>query len=41
MGLRKEDPALREKIHGAIASMMPDGTFKKIEKQYFAFDIAP
>jgi ABC-type amino acid transport substrate-binding protein len=41
MGLRKGVLALRVTIDGAIASTMKDGTFKKIEQQYFAFDIAP
>ncbi len=40
IGMRKDDTALREKIDGAIASMVKDGTYKKIEQRYFDFDIA-
>ena len=39
IGLRKEDVGLREKIDGAIESMMKDGTYRKIEQRYFNFDI--
>lgn len=40
IGLRKDDVALREKINGAIGSMMKDGTYRTIEKRYFDFDIS-
>ncbi|WJF92095.1 ABC transporter substrate-binding protein [Paraburkholderia bonniea] len=39
IGLRKEDTDLKAKIDGAIASMLKDGTYKKIEKKYFDFDV--
>jgi ABC-type amino acid transport substrate-binding protein len=39
IGLRKDDPALRGKIDQAIASMVKDGTYRKIEQRYFDFDI--
>jgi lysine-arginine-ornithine-binding protein len=39
IGLRKEDTALKTKIDGAIAAMIKDGTYKKIEKKYFDFDV--
>ncbi|HTR08611.1 MAG TPA: ABC transporter substrate-binding protein [Paraburkholderia sp.] len=39
IGLRKEDTALKTKIDGAIAGMLKDGTYKKIEKKYFDFDV--
>lgn len=40
IGMRKDDTVLREKIDGAIASMMKDGTYRKIEQRYFDFDIS-
>ncbi|HKT93548.1 MAG TPA: ABC transporter substrate-binding protein [Paraburkholderia sp.] len=39
IGLRKEDTALKTKIDGAIAGIIKDGTYKKIEKKYFDFDV--
>ncbi|AIO43665.1 ABC transporter substrate-binding protein [Burkholderia cenocepacia] len=39
IGLRKEDADLKAKLDQAIADMQKDGTFKKIEQKYFAFDI--
>jgi lysine-arginine-ornithine-binding protein len=39
IGMRKDDKALREKIDGAIASMVKDGTYRKIEQRYFDFEI--
>ncbi|MCP3713219.1 ABC transporter substrate-binding protein [Paraburkholderia sp. CNPSo 3274] len=39
IGLRKEDAALKTKIDGAIAGIIKDGTYKKIEKKYFDFDV--
>jgi lysine/arginine/ornithine transport system substrate-binding protein len=39
IGLRKEDTDLQTKINGAIAAMIKDGTYKKIEAKYFDFDV--
>ncbi|WP_213763848.1 ABC transporter substrate-binding protein [Caballeronia sp. dw_19] len=39
IGLRKDEPALREKINQAIAGIIKDGTYQKIEHRYFDFDI--
>ncbi|WP_321810145.1 MULTISPECIES: ABC transporter substrate-binding protein [unclassified Burkholderia] len=39
IGMRKEDTDLKAKIDAAIGDMIKDGTYKKIEKKYFAFDI--
>jgi len=39
IGLRKEDVALKNQIDKAIAGMLKDGTYKKIEKKYFTFDV--
>ncbi|SDD91375.1 ABC transporter substrate-binding protein [Paraburkholderia lycopersici] len=39
IGLRKEDTALKTKIDGAIAGILKDGTYQKIEKKYFDFDV--
>ncbi|AOK32392.1 ABC transporter substrate-binding protein [Burkholderia singularis] len=39
IGLRKEDTDLKAKIDGAIAAMVKDGTYKKISKKYFDFDV--
>jgi lysine/arginine/ornithine transport system substrate-binding protein len=39
IGLRKEDTDLKAKIDTAIADMIKDGTYKKIEKKYFDFDV--
>lgn len=39
IGLRKEDTALKAAIDKAIAAMLKDGTYKKIEKKYFSFDV--
>jgi ABC-type amino acid transport substrate-binding protein len=39
IGMRKDDKALREKIDGAIASMVKDGTYRKIQQRYFDFEI--
>src|SRR6202161_3497800 len=38
IGLRKEDTDLKAQIDKAIASIIKDGTYKKLEKKYFAFD---
>jgi lysine/arginine/ornithine transport system substrate-binding protein len=39
IGLRKEDADLKAKIDKAIADMIKDGTYKKIEAKYFDFDV--
>ncbi|SDC14140.1 ABC transporter substrate-binding protein [Paraburkholderia lycopersici] len=39
IGLRKEDGDLKTKIDKAIADMIKDGTYKKIEARYFDFDV--
>jgi lysine/arginine/ornithine transport system substrate-binding protein len=39
IGLRKEDADLKTKIDKAIADMIKDGTYKKIEAKYFDFDV--
>ncbi|VEB40782.1 Lysine-arginine-ornithine-binding periplasmic protein precursor [Chromobacterium violaceum] len=39
IGLRKEDKDLKAGIDKAIADMLKDGTYKKIEKKYFTFDV--
>ncbi|MDN0075324.1 ABC transporter substrate-binding protein [Crenobacter sp. SG2303] len=39
VGLRKEDNELREAINKAIDGIIKDGTYKKIEQKYFAFDM--
>ncbi|NWK78158.1 ABC transporter substrate-binding protein [Aquitalea sp. LB_tupeE] len=39
IGLRKEDTDLKAAIDKAIAAMIKDGTYKKIEKKYFTFDV--
>lgn len=39
VGLRKDDPELREAINRALAAMHKDGTYDTIQKKYFTFDI--
>jgi len=39
VGLRKEDTDLKAAINKAIASMLKDGTYKKISGKYFDFDV--
>lgn len=39
IGLRKEDVELKTKIDKAIADMIKDGSYQKIEKKYFDFDV--
>jgi lysine-arginine-ornithine-binding protein len=39
IGLRKEDADLKAQIDKAIGDMIKDGTYKKIESKYFAFDV--
>ena len=39
IGLRKEDADLKTKIDKAIADIIKDGTYKKLENKYFTFDV--
>jgi len=39
IGMRKEDNALRGQINKAIAAMIKDGTYARLEKKYFNFDV--
>ena len=39
IGLRKEDTDLKAKIDKAIADMRKDGTYDKLAKKYFDFDV--
>ena len=39
IGMRKEDTDLREQFNKAIAEVRADGTYDKIEKKYFQYDI--
>ncbi|RKE39916.1 lysine/arginine/ornithine transport system substrate-binding protein [Paraburkholderia sp. BL23I1N1] len=39
IGMRKEDADLKVKVDKAIVDMIKDGTYKKIEKKYFDFDV--
>jgi lysine/arginine/ornithine transport system substrate-binding protein len=39
IGLRKEDVALKAQIDKAIGAMLKDGTYNKLEKKYFDFDV--
>jgi lysine/arginine/ornithine transport system substrate-binding protein len=39
IGLRKDDTDLKAKLDHAIADMIKDGTYEKIEKKYFTFDV--
>ncbi|MFT4021233.1 MAG: ABC transporter substrate-binding protein [Acinetobacter sp.] len=39
VGLRKEDVDLKNSINKALAAIIADGTYKKIEKKYFQFSI--
>lgn len=39
MGLRKEDNELREALNKAFADMRADGTYEKLAKKYFDFDV--
>ncbi|MGI4857195.1 MAG: ABC transporter substrate-binding protein [Janthinobacterium lividum] len=38
-GVRKTDSDLRQALDGAIAGMLVDGTYQRIEKRYFNFDM--
>jgi histidine transport system substrate-binding protein len=39
IGLRKEDGELKQAINQALAAILQDGTYKKLEQKYFSFDI--
>jgi lysine/arginine/ornithine transport system substrate-binding protein len=39
IGIRKDEPELKAMIDKAIAAILADGTYKKIEAQYFNFDV--
>ncbi|SUB70240.1 Histidine-binding periplasmic protein precursor [Pluralibacter gergoviae] len=39
MGLRKDDTALREALNKAFAGMRADGTYDKLAKKYFDFNV--
>jgi len=39
MGIRKEDNELREALNKAFADMRADGTYEKLAKKYFDFDV--
>ncbi|MEG2635602.1 MAG: transporter substrate-binding domain-containing protein, partial [Acinetobacter sp.] len=39
IGLRKEDADLKKNIDKALAEIIADGTYKKLEKKYFSFSI--
>jgi lysine/arginine/ornithine transport system substrate-binding protein len=39
IGMRKEDTDLKAQIDKAIAEIIKDGTYKKLEKKYFTFDV--
>ena len=39
IGIRKDEPVLKAKIDKAIAAIIANGTYKKIEAKYFNFDI--
>jgi histidine transport system substrate-binding protein len=39
IGLRKEDEELRQQINKAIADIRKDGSYEKIQRKYFSFDV--
>ncbi|MDE8346875.1 MAG: ABC transporter substrate-binding protein [Acidocella sp.] len=39
IGIRKDEPALKAKIDKAIATIIKNGTYKKIEAKYFNFNV--
>jgi histidine transport system substrate-binding protein len=41
IGLRKDDVELKAMFNQALAQVHQDGTFRKLEKQYFDVDIYP
>lgn len=38
-GVRKTDPDLRDALNSAIAEMLHDGSYRRIEAKYFDFDM--
>ncbi|MGL4233655.1 MAG: transporter substrate-binding domain-containing protein, partial [Casimicrobium sp.] len=41
IAIRKGDDALREKINGALKTIMANGTYKRLADKYFDFDVTP
>ncbi|MBN3837056.1 transporter substrate-binding domain-containing protein [Burkholderia sp. Ac-20344] len=39
IGVRKDDDALCTQINQALANLIQDGTYQRIAKPYFSFDI--
>jgi arginine/ornithine transport system substrate-binding protein len=39
IGLRKGDASLRDQLNGAIKSIRANGIYKKLQDQYFDFDL--
>ncbi|MFL9866507.1 ABC transporter substrate-binding protein [Paraburkholderia fungorum] len=39
IGMRKDDADLKVKVDQAISDIIKDGTYKKLEKKYFDFDV--
>jgi len=39
IGIRKDEPKLKARIDWAIANIIKNGTYKKIESRYFNFDV--
>jgi lysine/arginine/ornithine transport system substrate-binding protein len=39
IGMRKEDTDLKMKVDKAIADIIKDGTYRKLEQKYFDFDV--
>jgi ABC-type amino acid transport substrate-binding protein len=39
IGVRKEDGALKEALNKTLADMRKDGTYDKLAKKYFKFNI--
>ncbi|HUW79560.1 MAG TPA: transporter substrate-binding domain-containing protein, partial [Acidocella sp.] len=39
IGIRKDEPELKAKINQAIATILANGTYKKIEAKYFNFNV--
>lgn len=41
VGIRKNDPKLREKFDDAIAAAKSDGTITRLSMKWFGFDVTP
>jgi histidine transport system substrate-binding protein len=39
IGVRKNDVELREDLNKALAAILADGTYERINKKYFDFDV--